>query len=128
MEAHLCFIDSAVRLECIVDARRGNAMSKERRWYDLKISVADACYQLGRSIASKEELQRTKKNELKLFQTLSTLRVRSVIIDTITDDKCSNTNCPNYFYPRVSFSTFIQKTWKDNKYKKRKKKEGRKRQ
>lgn len=34
MEAHLCFINSAVRLfriECIVDARRGNAMSKERR-------------------------------------------------------------------------------------------------
>lgn len=32
MEAHLCFINSAVRLfriECIVDAR--NAMSKERR-------------------------------------------------------------------------------------------------
>lgn len=74
MEAHLCFINSTVRLfriECIVDARRGNAMSKERRWYDLKISV-DA-YQLGRSIASKEELQRTK--DLKLFQTLNTMHI-----------------------------------------------------
>lgn len=121
MEAHLCFIDSAVRLECIVDARRGNAMSKERRWYDLKIS-ADACYQLGRSIASKEELQRTKKNELKLFQTLSTLR--SVIIDTITDDKCSNTNCPNYFYPPciVLSSTKHGKIINTKKEKKRRKK------
>lgn len=78
MEAHLCFINSTVRLfriECIVDARRGNAMSKERRWYDLKISV-DA-YQLGRSIASKEELQRTKK-DLKLFQTLSTVHIWTI--------------------------------------------------
>lgn len=79
MEAHLCFINSTVRLfriECIVDARRGNAMSKERRWYDLKISV-DA-YQLGRSIASKEELQRTKK-DLKLFQTLSSAHLNDWI-------------------------------------------------
>lgn len=98
MEAHLCFINSTVRLfriECIVDTRRGNAMSKERRWYDLKISV-DA-YQLGRSIASKEELQRTKK-DLKLFQTLNTMHIWTIEL-----------NYSSFSYPRYQKSIIINK-------------------